>query len=352
MGITSPFGKGYDECSFMDIRGQIISNLANAFVDPCLKNGITTIIFAFAQFNEVDQLIDALNNPNVSGGTVSANSTFTQAITNVGFGPFFKQIVEVAKAHGIESVLSFGGATASEAMYSFPTDPSPLADLVKALTDFGFSGIDLDIEGGQGSMVLDQNISDLMTFGKYIISNGLTFTCTSDIPNNFVSTFKSNTFTDAFTDLRVMAYSGGRVATANYFESTMNKIINNNIDIANHLISPGFQDGATYGGDDPGTDAANLLCSMNKTLSEKLAQPFFMLDTASLDRFLPTITQSPNPGSITGTYDNLINTFDQDFMKQYNKVGKSNIKRKAVITIVAITIGLVVAGILAYKFLR
>ncbi len=186
--------------------------------------GQNTIVLSFAQLDN----IDAYSSGNFATPTDSTydvivallNSFEKNSVAVPGFDNFLLYLVHTAHANGMKIVISFGGENGTKTTFTILQQPeetyeSQATKLASFITNYGFDGIDFDIEGPTilSSQPIDSSGASVLTFFQSLYSqlapSNVTVSLTTMLGVSWrtvFATFLSN-FSTYFNAINLMAYS-------------------------------------------------------------------------------------------------------------------------------------------------
>lgn len=180
-----------------------------------ISQGSHTLFLSFDQMKDLKDLFS--NPPQYSGDTndtISQVFRYNAKVGNISGPDFLTYFNETAKAHGLNVVLSLGGKNASPDDWGLPTGTDPkqyAADTAKALDNFGFSGIDCDVEStGESGFTIPAMQTFLSNLHSDWANKGHTIDLTLEgdsvrSPSAGMQPFLKN-FDTMFDGLNIMAY--------------------------------------------------------------------------------------------------------------------------------------------------
>lgn len=198
-----------------------LDNYLNSYASELLSRGIHSITLSFAQASDINAIINndtsALlkNDVTDSLGTLLHNTSGYKVTLATGQQEaVFPYVVQTLTQDGINVGLSFGGADASDADWTFNPSPTLAQELANWALNIGLSSIDFDIEDPDITKV--NSPSALASFFTTLHTDmkgfPVTLTTQGDIntwgPQGtvFKSMFECGKFQDMFDGLNLMLY--------------------------------------------------------------------------------------------------------------------------------------------------
>lgn len=282
-----------------------MQNLVSQFSDA----GITDISLAFAQLNNIDELLNPNANPSAT------EDLFGYILKN--YSEVLPGLVKAAHDEGLKVHLSFGGQNASQANVQIcmgnQTPQGQASKFIQFLNQYQLDGMNFDIEGASANLFVSENEKTLLPFIQSL-HQGLQaankrLTLTTEASHGVLTTLKSlffnqnnqPIFASLFDGLYLMTYDSGEryYIDANDNEGPANQVdwgLQTWIDAVTKgnacYIHTGFQDATAY--EKPSSSAGKVYTITTQDRGAAAAQ--------IMQQVKQTLSQNQYPQSLGGGF--------------------------------------------------